>query len=182
MDQPMGMGGRTLNKAEYENLDQNTRNEISKARHQGILTTAENIIYQALMTALAVQAPGPSGAMEPVCKLEDLIVVAMNRDEQIVVEQLPQLRDKWVRESLQVGIFVGKREDFAKAIGQWVPNSGGAPPYAQASYAISQRPPEGTVYMSVFDGGMCTVIFVAFDPNAAATPAAPATPAIPSAT
>lgn len=187
----------------YKNLDAKTKDRQIQARHLGIIRMLEKKITQLLIEALTVPRQMADGVRP--YRHDELVVVCMHREEPIVPTEL---RKPWEMQEIEVGLIVSERASFAAGIAEFVtrlcanPDCGrsfaqdaatccycNAPanpaaktsvPYRHAAGVLKNPSPPATVYVAVFDTGMCTVTFLGFnaaDPAAETVPADPNVPA-----
>ncbi len=161
---------RSISPSAYAELDPSTKNEIVRARHLGMIRNSESIISEQLVAALTQDRPMPDGSIMPPAKHEDIVVVLMHRDDPITP---PDVKDRLEQQNIEVAIWPADRAAFAEGMRNY-PKFGfdesGKPigserPYKKVFNVLSQKIPDQCVYIAVFDSGMCTVIFVGFDPT-----------------
>ena len=159
---------RSISPTDYGNLDPNTKDEVVRTRHLGIVRNCEKLIESELINTLTKPRIGSDGSTLPPLKHEDIVVVLMHREDPITPQAM---RDSWEQQNIEVGVFIAAdRLLFAEAMAIWTPEPvAGQPPsnkrpYRNVGRVLLQAPPPGCVYIAVYDTGMCTVTFVAFDP------------------
>lgn len=168
---------KQISKAEYDALDNSTKEQLVKTRHTAILSSSEPFIYKQLMTALTQPTPNPDGSMGPPIKLNDLVILLINRDEPFLEDTLPQLAEICFQQGVFVAVVPAARKRLAEELGSWKRKGDKHAPYFEASKALSKDPGPGMVYFVVMDTWMCQVIPIGFDPNAKPeTPASPEPP------
>lgn len=179
---------KAISKADFDNMDPQTKDAAIRSRHLGIIRSSEEIISNQLKIALGTPRE-VNGDILPPLKHEDLVVVLIHREDPILsAEELEPMRDNWEQQNIEVGMFISGRTEFAAGISAWKPredppNSKNRP-YRKVGKLLMQPPPKGCVYVAVFDMGMSTVLFIGFDPNnpgvetVAADPNTPPPPAV----
>lgn len=158
-----------MSPADYANMDPNTRDEVVRSRHLGIVRNNEELVKQNLTVLLTQPRQMPDGGVLPPLKHEDIVVLMMHRDDPITPEEL---KDSWEQQNIEVGVFfqsdrVGMATRLMNLTMEEIagPGKGNQRPYKPVGRVLMQPAPPNTVYLAVFDCGMCTVLFVGFDPN-----------------
>ena len=161
---------RQISKSEYEALDDKMKLQLAQTRHTAILNTSEEHIYKQLMSALTQPTTNEDGTQGPPMRLEDIVVLLINRDEPFVEGVFPELQEICARQDVFVAVFAVFRQKFAQSLGSWKPKGAKYPPYGPAAKALMTPPGDGLVYFCVMDTWQCQVIKMGFDPNAQPEP------------
>lgn len=156
-----------MSTSDFANMDPRTRDQAVRSRHLGIIRNCEEMISAQLKTAL-ITPRNVEGNVLPPLKHEDLVVVIIHRDDPILAD-IGDMRDNWEQQNIEIGMFVTSRTEFAAGISAWAPKDQSpdnkSRPYKKVGRTLMQPPPPSCVYITVFDMGMCTMLFVGFDPN-----------------
>lgn len=177
---------RAMSAADYANMDPTTKARVVRIRHMGDIQASEQRIVEILTEAMTVPRVLPDGTHRPPYRHDEIVVVLIHKDDPILPEGFAEVLED---QGIDVGIFTLERETFAAHLMQFqvegLPGSGmpATRPYRKAGKALAAVPPPGTLYVTVFDLGMCTVTFFGFDPSnptAESVPMDPSHPVLPS--